>query len=77
MRLNGTQEEIKHAVAHGLFYHQEVSAPANGEHFLRIAVHDLNRDRFGAVEVATSAVKNVVPRTAPQPTSPTSSPAPR
>jgi hypothetical protein len=70
--LNGTQEEIKLAVAHGLFYHQEVSTPAKGEHFLRIAIHDLNRDRFGAVEVATSAVKNVVPRAAPLPTPPVS-----
>ena len=64
IHMNGTQEEIKQAVAHGLFYHQEVSAPVKGESFLRIVVHDLNRDRFGAVEVATSAVKNVVPRTA-------------
>ncbi len=76
MHLNGTQEEIKQAVARGLFYHQEVSAPAKGEYFLRIVVHDLNRDRFGAVEVAISAVKNVVPRTAPLTTPATSSPAP-
>lgn len=65
VHINGSSDEVKQALAHGIFYQQEVSAPAKGEYFLRIAVHDLNRDRFGAVEVATSAVKNVVPRIAP------------
>jgi hypothetical protein len=32
-------------------------------------VHDLTRDRLGAVEVATSEVKNLQPPTAPPPTS--------
>jgi VWFA-related protein len=45
----------------GIACHEEVSAPAKGESFLRIAVHDLHRDRYGAVEVATSQVKDVVP----------------
>lgn len=59
-----TPVHISDSTAHGILVHQEVSAPAKGQYFLRIAVHDLNRDCFGAVEVATSAVKNVVPRTA-------------
>jgi hypothetical protein len=40
-------------------------------------VHDLNRDRLGAVEVATSEVKNLQPPTAPPPPpAPSTSPAP-
>jgi VWFA-related protein len=58
-------DEIKKNVANGIQYRQEVSAPAKGEYFLRIVVHDLTRDRLGAVEVATSEVKNLQPPTAP------------
>jgi hypothetical protein len=65
IHVNGTLDEVEKAVADGLFYHQVISAPAKGEFFLRIAVQDLNRNHLGAVEVAISAVQNVVPRTAP------------
>ncbi len=60
----------------GIQYPQEISAPAKGEYFLRIVVHDLTHDRLGAVEVATSEVKNLPPPTAPPPPStPTATPA--
>jgi VWFA-related protein len=64
-----TADEMKQAIAHGV-YHLEISAPAKGEYFLRIAAHDLNRDTFGAVEVTTSAVKNVLPRATQPPPAP-------
>jgi hypothetical protein len=62
-------DEIKKNVANGIRYTQQISAPAKGEYFLRIVVHDLTRDRLGAVEVATSEVKNLQPPTAPPPPS--------
>jgi hypothetical protein len=71
-------DEIKKNVARGIQYRQEISAPAKGEYFLRIVVHDLTRDRLGAVEVATSEVKNLQPPTAPPSTrsvSPSEEPA--
>jgi hypothetical protein len=54
-----TPDELKNILAQGLIFHQEVSTPARGEYFLRIGVHDLHQDHYGAVEVATSAVANV------------------
>jgi len=69
-------DELKKNVANGIQYRQEISAPAKGEYFLRIAVHDLPHDRLGAVEVATSEVKNLQPPTAhPPPPVPSTSPA--
>ena len=67
LHIASTLDEIKKNVANGIQYRQEVSAPAKGEYFLRIVVHDLNRDHFGAVELATSEVKNLQPPTAPAP----------
>jgi VWFA-related protein len=67
-------DELKKNVANGIQYRQEISAPAKGEYFLRIVVHDLTHNRLGAVEVATSEVKTLQPPTAPPPpTAPTTS----
>jgi hypothetical protein len=69
-------EELKKNVANGIQYRQEISAPAKGEYFLRIVVHDLTHDRLGAVEVATSEVKNLqLPTAPPPPSTPSVSPA--
>jgi VWFA-related protein len=68
LHIASTLEEIKKNVAHGIQYSQEVSAPAKGEYFFRIAVHDFNRDHYGVVEVATSDVKGLPPLAAPAPT---------
>jgi hypothetical protein len=77
LHIASTLDEIKKNVAHGIQYRQEISAPAKGEYFFRIVVHDLTHDRLGAVEVATSEVKNLQPPTAPPPPStPSVSPAP-
>ena len=54
-------EEVRKAAAHGFIWHEEISTPAKGEYFLRIGVRDEHKDRYGAVEVATSALRNVVP----------------
>jgi VWFA-related protein len=75
LHIDSTLDEIKKNVSQGIQYRQEISAPAKGEYFLRIIVHDLPRDRFGAVEVATSEVKNLPPATATPVTS-TPPPAP-
>lgn len=61
VHIAGSLEEIKKTIAQGILCHEEVSAPAKGEYFLRIAVHDLHRDHYGAVEVATADVRNVKP----------------
>jgi hypothetical protein len=58
-------EDLRKALARGLVYHQEISAPARGDYFLRVGVHELHADRYGAVEVATSSLKNVKPAIAP------------
>jgi hypothetical protein len=77
LQIASTMDQIVKSVSQGIHYSQEVSAPAKGEYFLRIAVHDLQRDRFGAVEVATSEIKNLPPLTPPPApsTSPATSPA--
>ena len=69
-------DELKKNIANGIQYRQEISAPAKGEYFFRIVVHDLTHDRLGAVEVATSEIKNLQPTSAaPPPPTPPASPA--
>ena len=71
LHLAAPLEDIKKAVAQGLLYHEEISTPAKGEYLLRIAVHDEHKDRYGAIEMATSQVRNVVPMQTAKPESPT------
>ena len=68
LHIASTLEEIRKSVAHGIQYAQQISAPAKGQYFFRIAVHDVNRDRYGVVEVATSEVKGLPPVAVPAPT---------
>jgi hypothetical protein len=76
VQIASSLDELKKNVARGIQYGQQISAPAKGEYFFRIAVHDLPHDRIGAVEVATSEVKNLQPPTAsPSPSAPPASPA--
>jgi len=42
-------------------YHLEVSAPVKGESYLRIVIHDLASNRFGAVEVPVSTISKLPP----------------
>jgi VWFA-related protein len=69
VEVNATLDETRKMFTEGIFRHEEISAPIKGQYFLRIAVHDLIRDRFGAVEVATAQVNNVTPPTPPPPAS--------
>ena len=39
-----------------MLQHAEVSVPAKGELYFRIAVHDLHRDHHGAIEVPTAQI---------------------
>jgi VWFA-related protein len=45
----------------GMAFHQQVSVPVKGQYYLRTAIHDLNSDRVGAVEVPVSAVARLEP----------------
>lgn len=45
----------------GIPFKQEISIPAKGNYFLRIAVHDLPSDRIGALEVPIAAVRDLPP----------------
>jgi hypothetical protein len=67
VHIAATLDQVKKIFAQGLYQHEQISAPAKGEYFFRIAVHDLHRDHYGAVEVATSQVKNVLSTPAPPP----------
>lgn len=59
----------------GFPLHQQISVPAKGSYFLRIAVHDLNNDRVGAIELPVAAVKNLPPLPAPPASAPSTTPA--
>jgi hypothetical protein len=61
LHLGGPLEDIRKALRQGLAWHEEISTPASGEYFLRIGVRDDRKNRFGAVEVATSQVRNLAP----------------
>jgi VWFA-related protein len=50
---------------HPFSYNQDISVPRKGNFFLRIAVHDGNGDRAGAVEIPVDAVKGLPPLAAP------------
>jgi hypothetical protein len=53
-------EDVRKAAVNGMIWHEEISTPAKGEYFLRIGVRDEHKNRFGAVEVATSSMRSVV-----------------
>lgn len=45
----------------GMAIHQSISVPVKGDYYLRTAVHDLNSDRVGAIQVPVAVVKNLPP----------------
>ncbi len=57
-------------LAGGMAFHQEISVPVKGEHYLRTSIHDMVSDRVGAVEVPVAAVARLEPL-APLPAVPT------
>jgi VWFA-related protein len=72
LRTSFSQVAYGHFLQTGLPYHQEISVPVDGTYYLRIAVHDLDSDRVGVVELPVAAVKNLQPLT---PSGTTSSPS--
>ena len=65
-------------------FHLEVSVPDRAETFLRIGMRDVTSNRFGAVEIPTSALTSLPPATyaapatpSPKPPSPPASPGGR
>jgi VWFA-related protein len=46
-------------------YRLEISAPVKGESYLRIVVHDVTSNHFGAIEVPVAAISNLPPAPAP------------
>lgn len=75
----GGDHDVRDLYQHGLVQHAEVDVPAKGDYFLRVAVHDLHRDHYGAIEVPTAQVANLKPMpetpAAPQSAAPASAPA--
>lgn len=65
LRFNFPPEIYKSLLKEGLNLHLEVSAPAKGESFLRVAIQDVPSNRFGVVEVPTSAVGHLAPPSPP------------
>ncbi len=45
----------------GIPFHQEVSVPAKGEYYLRIAIHDVEANLVGAVELPIASVSTLQP----------------
>ena len=55
-------------------FHLEVSVPDRAETFLRIGMRDVTSNRFGAVEIPTSALTSLPPATSPPATPPSPKP---
>ncbi len=45
----------------GIPLRQTVSVPAKGEYYLRVAMHDVQQDRVGAIEIPVSSISNLPP----------------
>jgi VWFA-related protein len=61
-------------LAGGMAFHQQISVPVKGEHYLRTAIHDMVSDKVGAVEIPVAAVARLEPL-APLPAVPSSAAA--
>lgn len=46
----------------GASAHLDLAAPATGDYFLRIAVHDLTSNQVGAIEVSTTSIQSTADR---------------
>lgn len=57
-------------------YHLQVSVPDRAETFLRIAMRDVTGNRFGVIEIPTSAIMSLPPATPAPAAPPSSKPAP-
>jgi VWFA-related protein len=62
LTLNLTQDAYEKFEKNYVGFHLEVSAPADKDSVLRIGFQDLPSNKIGALEVATSSVKNLPPQ---------------
>jgi hypothetical protein len=42
-------------------FHQQISVPVKGNYYLRTAIHDMDSDKVGAIEVPVAAVARLNP----------------
>jgi VWFA-related protein len=56
-----TPTEYAKLLSGGMAFHQQVSVPVRGLHYLRTAIHDMDSDNVGAVEVPVAAVASLEP----------------
>jgi hypothetical protein len=47
---------IQQVLKEGIRYQQQIAAPAKGEYYLRMGVHDLIGDKVGAMEIPVASV---------------------
>ena len=57
VNINMPAAKLEAMLRKGVSVHQVIDAPAKGEYFLRIGVHDVHSDRVGAVEVPLTAIQ--------------------
>jgi len=56
-----TPDDYKKLQAGNLAFSQLISVPVKGVYYIRTAIHDMNSDRVGAVEVAVSQIRQLQP----------------
>jgi len=56
-----TPAEYNKLLTGGMAFHQQISVPIKGEYYIRTAIHDLNSDNVGAMEVAVAQVRQLAP----------------
>jgi len=56
-----TPAEYNTLLSGGMAFHQQISVPVKGQYYLRTAIHDMESDNVGAVEVPVSAVARLDP----------------
>ncbi len=56
-----TPADYTKMLAGGLAFHQQISVPVKGLHFLRTGIHDMVSDRVGAVEIPVAQVARLDP----------------
>jgi VWFA-related protein len=61
LHTNLTPADYAKLLSGGMAFHQEISVPVKGQYFLRTAIHDMNSDRVGAVEIPVAAVARLEP----------------
>jgi VWFA-related protein len=80
IEVNLSKDEYKQFLQKPIRYHMEISVPVRSEAFLRLGIHDIPANHFGAVEIPIASVSRLSPPdyvTAPAPSaSPSTQPPP-